>query len=55
MHLRSVNIEGLGCFFLSAQSKGETPNPGGGSSLQQSDYKDGASASFFLISFSKAN
>ncbi len=28
MHLRSVNIEGLGCFFLSAQSKGETPNPG---------------------------
>ena len=30
MHLRSVNIEGLGC-FLSAQSKGETPNPGGGS------------------------
>ena len=31
MHLRSVNIEGLGCFFLSAQSKGETPNPGGGS------------------------
>ena len=23
MHLRSVNIEGLGCFFLSAQSKGE--------------------------------
>ena len=29
MHLRSVNIEGLGCFFLSAQSKGETPNPGG--------------------------
>ena len=31
MHLRSVNIEGLGCFLLSAQSKGETPNPGGGS------------------------
>ena len=31
MHLRSVNIEGLGCFFLSDKSKGETPNQGGGS------------------------
>ena len=28
MHFRSVNIEGLGCFFLSAQSKGETPESG---------------------------
>ncbi len=29
MHLRSVNIEGLGSFVC--RSKGETPNPGGGS------------------------
>ena len=31
MHLRPENMKDLGCFFLSAQSKGETPNPGGGS------------------------